>query len=350
MPQIEPPLPDPSPTVAGAPAVPRSLLDFHRMFTDDRACAHYLERLRWPKGFVCEYCGVQEEPYRFANRPTVLCCRSCRKDNRLTAGTIMHLTKQPLLTWFWAAYLVTSETPGMSALQFQRQFNIKCYETAFMMLHKLRSGMVRPDRDAIGGEYIIEMDETLIGGRTKGEGRGVHHKATVVGAVEIRESKKVRKRRDKHDRGIPVEGPTYAGRMRLRVVLDRSQESLEPFVMENIRPKTIVRTDGWQGYDNLQELGYEHEPVVTEGSPEATEAWLPMIHIVFGNLKTWLRGTHHGVSQQHLQAYLNEFVFRFNRRFYPMIAFHSAQGIGTQARAPTYDALYRGDWERPNPT
>jgi transposase-like protein len=262
----------------------------------------------------------------------------------------MHCTHTPLSLWFWAAFLVTIHTPGESALQLQRALGLKRYETAFQMLHKLRAGMVRPDREPIGGKYIVEMDETFIGGRTRGEGRGMHHKATVVVGVEIRESKKKgKKRRDRHEHGIPLEGSMYAGRMRLSVVPDRSRVSLETFVTQNIAPGTIVRTDGWQGYDNIQAMGYEHEPVVTDSSPETTEAWLPMIHIVFGNLKAWILGTHHGVSQQHLQAYLNEYVFRFNRRFYPFNAFNSVLGIAVKTEGPTYQELYGGERRHPNP-
>jgi transposase-like protein len=109
----------------------------------------------------------------------------------------------------------------------------------------------------------------------------------------------------------------------------------------------VVHTDGWQSYDDLTKLGYSHQPLVLDGDPERTDAHLPMIHIAFSNLKTWLLGTHHGVSHQHLQAYLNEFVFRFNRRFYPMTAFNSVLGLAVHASAPTYEMLYSGKWTHP---
>src|SRR5262245_17448364 len=122
------------------------------MFPSEATCISYLEELRWPEGFSCSSCGAKGEPFRFRNRPPVLRCRFCRRSTRVTAGTIMHATRTPLQVWFWAGYLVTSQTPGMSALQFQRQFGIGRYETAFQILHKLRAAMVRPDRDRIGGE------------------------------------------------------------------------------------------------------------------------------------------------------------------------------------------------------
>jgi transposase-like protein len=238
----------------------------------------------------------------------------------------MQQSHTPLSTWFWGAYLVTTQTPGMSAVQFQRQLGLR-YETAFQILHKLRAGMVRPERDSIGAQYPVEVDETLVGGRSKGEGRGVHHKATVVGAIEVR------------PRALGVDGKKrkkalYAGRLRLRLVPNRSATALTGFVQENVVKGAVVRTDGWDGYDGLAKLGYAHEPMVLDGDGKKTDGHLPMIHIAFSNLKTWLLGTHHGVSQQHLQAYLNEFVFRFNRRFYPMTAFNSILGLAAHASAP----------------
>ena len=135
----------------------------------------------------------------------------------------------------------------------------------------------------------------------------------------------------------------YAGRLRLQVVNDRGKRALEMFVTDNVEPRSAITTDGWQGYDNLAALGYDHKSVVLDGDSEKIEKALPMIHLVFSNLKAWLLGTHHGVSSQHLPA-LDEFVFRFNRRFYPMTAFASALGIGASVAGPTYDALYNGRW------
>lgn len=319
---------------------PTTLPEFQRVFPDDEACARYLEHLRWPAGFACLKCENVGEPYRFSKRTSVvLRCRACHTNVSLTAGTVMQSSHTSLSVWFWGAYLVTTQTPGQSALQFQRQLGISRYETAFQILHKLRASMVRPERDSIGSQHPVEVDETLVGGRTRGEGHGVHHKATVVGAVEVRTRQRTKGKR--------FDGMTYAGRLRLRLVPDRGAEHLIGFVQENVANGAVVRTDGWQGYDGLAKLGYSHETVVLGGDPERTEAHLPMIHIAFSNLKTWLLGTHHGVSQQHLQAYLNEYVFRFNRRFYPMTAFNSILGLAAQASAPTYQTLYNGEWIHP---
>ena len=250
----------------------------------------------------------------------------------------MHATRTPLQAWFLGAYLVTTQTPGVSAVQLQRQLGLARYETAFHMLHKLRAGMVRPNRDCIGADWPVEVDETLVGGRTKGEGRGVHHKAVVVGAIEVRP-------RSLQANGKNPQRAVYAGRLRLCLVPNRSAKTLTGFVQENVVKGAVVRTDGWGGYDELTKLGYAHEPMVQGDDGAKIDAHLPMIHIAFSNLKTWLMGTHHGVSQQHLPAYLNEFVFRFNRRFYPMTAFASILRIGVNLLGPTYRGLYDGTWD-----
>lgn len=326
---------------------PRSLPDFQRMFPDDAACAAYLEAVRWRGGFVCPKCGVEEKPFRFAARPSVLRCRSCRKDTSLTAGTVMQRTHSPLSTWFWGAYLMTTQTPGESATQFQRQLGLTRYETAFQILHKLRAGMVRTNADRIGGrDTDMEMDECLIGGATRGEGRGRHHKVYVVGAVEVHTRPPVAG--DKPNKSKMRRAGKYAGRLRLRVLNDRTSASLLSFARESVVQGTRVVTDDWGGYDRLDiDCGIKHTAFAERSDPEIAEKNLPLIHLVFSNLKAWLLGTHHAVSDRHLQAYLNEYVFRFNRRFYPFNAFRSLLGIGACVEAPTYDELYSGQWKHP---
>ena len=316
-------------------AFPRSLPEFQRLFPDEAACASYLEHARWSDGFMCPHCGVADEPRYISTRPGVLRCRHCRRDTSLTAGTVMERTHTPLSVWFWAAYLVASQTPGMSAVQFQRQLGLLRYETAFQILHKLRVGMVRPDQDRIGGKpgEVVEADETYVGGRTRGKGRGVHDMVLVAGAVEVRQRKRsgsLNKRKTGR----------YAGRVRLSLAPDRSAKSLGGFIAHNVAPGATIVTDDWSGYAGLAKRGYIHTAVPARGDPQVAETFLPIIHLAFSNLKTWLRGTHHGVSPQHLQAYLNEFTFRFNRRFYPFNAFRSLLGIASDVTAPTYAQLY----------
>lgn len=317
---------------------PTSLPEFQRVFPDDSACARYLEAVRWPDGFACAKCGLISEPYRFPSRSSVVFrCRGCKANTSLTAGTVMQSSHTNLSTWFWGAYLMTTQTPGQSAVQFQRQLALTRYETAFQILHKLRAGMVRPERDSIGSEHPVEVDECYVGGETRGEGRGTHHKATVVGSVEVRSRQNGGK---VHKRSV------YAGRLRLRVVPDRNAEVLTSFVKDNIASGATVRSDGWTGYRGLSEIGYRHEALALNGDPEKAESHLPMIHLVFSNLKTWIKGTHHGrIEPKHLQAYLNEYVFRFNRRFYPMTAFNSVLGIAARSVPPTYAQLYSGKWK-----
>jgi hypothetical protein len=231
---------------------------------------------------------------------------------------------------------------GMSAVQFQRQLGLTRYETAFGILHKLRAGMVRPDQDRIGGhpDQHVEVDETWVGGRTRGEGRGIHHKTLVSAAVEVRH-REPGTAQDKRKDG------RYAGRVRLAIAADRSADSLGGFVESAVLPGSLIVTDDWSGYGSLRKLGYDHHAIAECGDPEVAEEFMPIIHLVFSNLKTWLNGIHHGVSAKHLQAYLNEFTFRFNRRFYPFNAFRSLLGIAGGTASPTYAELYSGEWRHP---
>ena len=321
---------------------PESLPEFQRLFPNDDFCAAYLEKARWDGGFTCPHCGVVAEPFRIATRPGILTCRSCRRQTGLLVGTVMERSHTPLSVWFWAAYLVASQTQGMSAVQFQRQLGLTRYETAFGILHKLRAGMVRPDQDRIGGRggEHVEVDETYVGGRTRGEGRGIHHKTLVTAAVEVRH-REPGTAQDKRKDG------RYAGRVRLSIVDDRSAKSLAGFVESAVVPGTLVITDDWSGYASLRKRGYDHHAIAECGDPEVAEEFLPISHLVFSNLKTWLNGIHHGVSTKHLQAYLNEFTFRFNRRFYPFNAFRSLLGIAGGAESPTFAELYSGEWTHP---
>jgi ISXO2-like transposase domain/Transposase zinc-ribbon domain len=326
-------------------AFPKSLREFQKIFPDSAACAAYLERVRWHETFECPHCHEKGEPFRIATRPMMLQCRKCRRQTGLMRGTVMQDTHTPLTTWFWGAYLVSSMTPGISAMQFQRQLGLTRYETAFQILHKLRAGMVRQGRDRIGGNLSsrkdhVEVDETYIGGVTSGDGRGVHDQVLVAAAVEVRQ--RAAKNGDKPTR----RGGRYAGRLRLEIVPNRGTKALCGFVEQAVEPGAMIITDAWTGYDTLAARGYEHLPVVASGHPDVTEEFLPIVHLVFSNLKIWLNGTHHGaVSPQHLQTYLNEFTFRFNRRFYPFNAFRSLLGIGTNGEGPTYDGLYSGEWK-----
>lgn len=335
------------------PDQPANLLAFVRRFPTDEACAEYLFTLRWPDGFVCPVCG-DRKVYRLSGRPGVLECSKGHQTS-LTAGTVMHRTKQPLTIWFYGAYLVSTLTPGISAVQFQKQLGLTRYETAFQLLHKLRSVMVAPDREPLHGE--VEVDEAFIGGEHHGGKRGrgaTENKALVVVAVEVvRWNAKDPLFPDDPDAGI---GRTRAGRVRMHVVPDAKAETLLPWIRDNVQRGSLIHTDGWAAYNGLPALGYEHDRVLQSHEGKSTGQYMPLVHLMISNLKRWLLGTHKGrVEEKHLQAYLNEFTFRFNRRFWRGPAFVRALGLSIAAGTrPEYLTLYgshpeKEAWVHPNP-
>jgi hypothetical protein len=326
------------------PDFPANLLDFQRMFPNEAACLQYLEQLRWPGGFTCEKCGTVGEPFRLATRPRVLKCRSCHHETSVTAGTVMHRTKTQLHMWFWAAYLLATQTPGVSALEIQKKLGIPRYETAFQLMHKLRAAMVRPDRDPIGAQWPLEMDIAFVGGKHKGGVQGKTEKAPVIIAVEIR-------RKEVRDPGTnKIVQRALAGRMRLRKLPNKSAASVDKFAKDCIALGAVIATDDGAEYTNLGSLGYAHQPMPMHHDRSKMDAWLPMVGIVTANLKAWMDGTFHGVRKQHLQAYLNEFMFRFNRRFYRALSFRTLLGLGAHNTGPTYRGLYDRAWiHRENP-
>jgi len=265
--------------------------DFVKMFPDNSACAAYLERLRWPNGFVCPVCQQQQEPWR--DKMGRLVCPACRHQCTVTAGTIFDKTRTPLTTWFDAAWHVTAAKNGMSAKTLERMMGVS-YHVAWHMLHRFRVAMVRVSRELLSGE--VEVDETLIGGIDEGgkRGRGASKEIVAI-ALEI-----------KHPKGF--------GRLRMRHIPDASSESLLPFVREVIAPDSIVCTDGWRGYNGLSD-GYQHQQTILSSSDDLAHVAMPGVHRVASLLKRWLLGTHQGAfSPEHLQSYLEEFTFRFNRR------------------------------------
>jgi transposase-like protein len=304
----------------GRPDFPKTLAQFQAYFRDEAACRRYLAACRWPDGYRCPHCR-HSEAFELPQRH-LWQCKACGHQTSVTGGTVLHRTHTPLPLWFWAAYLVTTHTPGLSALQLQRQLGIARYETAWAMLHKLRRAMVRPDREPLTAP--VEVDETYIGGPELGlrGGRQLLDKVLVVGAVEIR--------------------GRASGRVRLQVVPDASGPSLSGFVRAVVEPGARIVTDAWQGYAPLSAMGYRHRPR-TQGNRHRAAKLLPRIHRVFGNLKAWLVGTHHGVGHAHLQAYLDEFTFRFNRRRTPMAAFQTLLGLATIHPPTPYHRLYASD-------
>jgi transposase-like protein len=253
-------------------------------------------------------------------------CVACRYQVSLTAGTILHNTKTPLTIWFWAAYLTVTDTRGMSALLLQRQLGLRRYETAWMLLHKLRRAMVNAAREPLHGD--VEIDETWIGGPQAGlrgsrqlKGRRA---ALVLVAVEKRGMK--------------------SGRVRMAVIPDFKATTLTTFIKQHVTPGSTIYTDGLKQFTGLPVAGFKHvartQPL-REDLRKGTRSVVPLADRAIGNLQQWLVGTHHGVSRAQLQVYLDEFAFRHNRRRKPTAAFQTLLGLGA-GRAPTPYRRIRG--------
>jgi transposase-like protein len=271
---------------------PRIYREFVEWFPDEESCIAYLEKLRWPSGFICLACGTVSEPW-CQTRGRLVCPR-CRHQTSATRGTIFDKTRTPLTTWFETAWHMTTAKNGLSAKTLQRTLGTS-YRTAWKMLHRYRIAMVRSEREQLSG--IVEIDESLVGGVEHGgkRGRGTD-KAIVVIAVEIKE-------------------PMGFGRVRMRHVPDASGDKLVPFVCDVVTPGTTVQTDGWGGYNDLQKNGYVHQKKVVSSNDDPAHVSMPGVHRIASLLKRWILGTHQGsVSDEHLHSYLEEFTFRFNRR------------------------------------
>jgi transposase-like protein len=273
---------------------PRDLLELEACFWTEAACREYLFRLRWLDGFCCPHCaGRKAWPVSDARRGGQECA-SCHSQVSVTAGTVFQDSRLPLTLWFRAAWWVTSQKNGVGAMGLQRVLGLKSYKTVWTLLHKLRHAMVRPGRDRLSGR--VEADETYLGGVEEGaRGRGTEAKALIAVAAE-------------------EDGPGI-GRIRMRRIPDASADSLMPFIENSVEPGSVVHTDGWLGYLPLAGRGYEHQITFLKGNSKTASELMPRVHLVVALLKRWLMGTHQGaVSMEHLDAYLDEFTFRFNRR------------------------------------
>ena len=271
---------------------PRTLLELEKRFPSETACRKYLAVLRWPEGFTCPACRGTKA---WGMGRGLWLCASCRRQTSVTAGTVFQDSRLGLTLWFRAVWYVTSQKNGASALGVQRILGIRDYRTAWTWLHKLRRAMVRSGRERLHG--YVEVDESYVGGEEEGtHGRQTYKKAIVAIAVEMRE-------------------PKGFGRIRIKRITNLSSESLTPFVCQAVEPGSTVHTDGWNGYNDLPEHGYERKVTVLSASGDPAHVLLPGVHRVASLLKRWLLGTHQGaVSRKHLDYYLDEFTFRFNRR------------------------------------
>ena len=268
---------------------PLTLEEFKKQFNTEEACRDYIFTIRWSNGFQCPRCGHNKA---WPIGKVLFQCTSCHYRASVIAGTIFQNTHKSLTMWFRAMWWITSQKNGASALGLQKILGLGSYETAWSWLHKLRHAMVRPGRDKLSG--YVEVDEAYIGGKHEGKrGRGSENKVLVVIAVEVKAGK--------------------IGRIRISRVANASGERLKRFVNESVEKGSTVNTDGWQGYNGLTEEGYIHEVTVAKHSKKS--GLLPHVHLIISLMKRWLMGTHQGaVSNKHLEYYLDEYTFRFNRR------------------------------------
>lgn len=301
------------------PDFPKSLPEFMRRFPDERACFDYLIEARWPGGkFRCPSCGCEDAYPR--HEDLAVECAKCKKIVTATSGTVMHGSRQPLLSWLLAAWTMVVDKRGTSAKQLQRTLDLKRNETAYMMLHKLRAAMVAPERTLLEG--VVEVDETFLGSRAS------DRYMEIAGAVEVQ------------DRG--------PSRLRFRHLDKADGPNLQRFVRDVVAPGSTICTDGNPSYDALGK-DYRHE-VQVAGKGYAKAEVLEHFHTAVTNLKAWLLGTFHGaVSPDLLQAYLNEFAFRYNRRHNLPAAFQTVLGIATRVEGPTYKGLEDRTYSIPNP-
>ena len=282
---------------------PRTWDQFLDWFPDNDACLEYLEGIRWPDGFRCPQCDTVDEPYRTSRGRLV--CRDCRHQCTVTSGTIFDKTRTPLRSWLAAVWYITNQKQGVTALGLQRVLGLGSYQTAWTMLHRLRRAMIRPGRERLSG--VVEVDECFVGhtprqkrpAKKKGK-RAVKQQdssnAIIAVAVEIKLTK-----------GF--------GRIRLGRIAAPTQVALMPFIKGTIEPGSIVHTDGSAAYRSLSKNGYRRMRTVMYGNEKPAHISMPGVHRVASLLKRWLLGTHQGaIRPKQLDHYLDEFVFRFNRR------------------------------------
>ena len=314
----------------------RSLLEFQKGFSTEEDCAQHLREMRWPDGFRCPRCGHAEA--WFISTRNILDCKSCRAKISLTAGTIFHKTRTPLVKWYWLVYHMAMDKVGVSISEMQRVLEIRDYKTAWLMAHKVRKAMA--DRDpgySLAG--LVEMDDSFFGPKGRRRGRGSERKSTVLCAVSL-----YRDRRGE-------EKPGFA---HMQVVDNASASTIQSFLERlGYGPTTeeskdlleAIRTDGWRSYGTaIKGTNVSHYKVILR-DPKAAGRLLPWVHRVISNAKAVIRGAHRGVSEKHLQSYLSEICYRFNRRFWERELFDRLIKACSSAETITYSQLVQTkDW------
>lgn len=299
---------------------PRTFEEFLEWFSTEEDCAEYLEWIRWSDGFVCSGCGVKKA---WRTDRGLWHCQGCQRQSSATVGTVFEDSRKPLRLWFHVIWLMMAQKTGMSAKNLCDTYGFGSYQTAWGWLHKLRSVMIRTGRERLTGR--VEVDEAYVGGQKEGaRGRGAEGKTAVLVAVEGEAKRKL-------------------GRVRFRCVDAIDRERVELFIRDYVEPGAMVVTDGLSVYDQLKAAGFDHHPHVITTGGETARSELDHVHLVISLLKRWLGGTHQGaVTPSHLQAYLDEFAFRFNRRLsqHRGKLFYRLMQQAVTMRPPTVKALY----------
>lgn len=311
----------------------RSLLEFQKAFTNDEDCAKHLMTQRWGNEFICPKCRNKEFWYLTTRK--LYECRNCHLQTSVTAGTIFHKTRVPLLKWYWLIYHMAMAKVGVSISEMQRILGIGQYRTAWLMAHKIRQAMVKRD-EQYGLAGLVEMDESFFGPTGKKRGRGSEKKSTVLCAVSIYRNRK---------------GEEKPGFAHMCVVENASADTIENYLerlgcstktKEGKQLMEAIRSDGWKSYGTAaKNKNLSHCKIVLR-DPKAAGRLLPWIHKVISNAKTVIRGTHRGVSEKHLQAYLSAITYRFNRRFWEQELFDRLIQACVTAETITYKKLIDG--------
>ena len=299
---------------------PRNFEEFLDWFSTEEDCTTYLAWIRWPAGFVCAKCGGTKA---WRTDRGLWHCQGCQRQSSVTVGTVFEDSRKPLRLWFHVMWLMMAQKTGLSARNLCDTYEFGSYQTAWGWLQKLRSVMIRTGREHLAGR--VEVDEAYVGGQKEGtRGRGAEGKTLVLVAVEGDTKKKL-------------------GRVRFRCVAAINRDTVESFVQDYVGPGTIVVTDGLPVYDKLGAAGFDHRPHVVSTGGEVARKQLEHVHLVISLLKRWLGGTHQGaVTPSHLQAYLDEFSFRFNRRLsqHRGKLFHRLMQQAVTTRPPAVKAMY----------
>lgn len=279
-----------------------SLLDFQKLFPDEKSCVDYLIRMRWPEKVLCPSCD--KEKLDFIRKKRAFECRACRKQTYLTAETAFDKTRLPLHKWFWAIFLMSTSKKGVSMLYLQRQLGIKSYKGAWLMGQKIRQAMTQRE-DLYSLKDRAEADEIIIGGHRTYEEYQKHGTNKTNFLIMVEEDKKSK--------------PRFVSFEQLKSIYKRH---LIPALRKKVKKGALIKTDGFNVYTNIdKDSYYRHKSVPHASRKEESEEHLRWVNTLTGNLKRFLLSTYHGVSRKYHKAYLAEFAYRFNRRYWPYQAF-----------------------------